>query len=193
MTQPIMGRSRTFWLVLVVSLLCLLLLVLLLDPLPWLADIVSIACIRWELPRAMERWEAQDLEDYQVVVKGAIPLACLLDGHLTVRAGTLSEVRMRENPLVPDSPLTVVNPEDWDRSSCPFKDLTVEAMFARLEGNIGNLRFFGAPLRVKFDHDAGYVTEYHFGRASQGGIFGATISECCTWFEFSDLTTLPPE
>jgi hypothetical protein len=174
------------------SLLCLLLMVVLFDPLPLLADIISVARIQWELPRAMDRWQVQGLPGYQINVQGAIPLLCFIDGELTVQEGKLVQVRMRENPFIPDSPLHPVDPIQWDRNGCPYQDLTVENMFERVESNVEKIGLFGAPLIVKFDDGVGYITEYHFGRSSRGGIFGYQLSECCTWFAYSDLTVPAP-
>jgi hypothetical protein len=188
MTPNHKGRGHPFLLAAGGSLLCLLLLVILLDPLPLLSDIVNVARIRSELPRARDRWQAQKLQAYRVEVKGAIPLACLVDGELTVHEGNLAEVRMRQNPLIPESPLQTVDPSHWTRAACTYEELTVEAMFDRLERDLDKTKFFGAPLSVEFDEQLGYLTEYRFGRSSQGGIFGSRISECCTWFEFSNLT-----
>jgi hypothetical protein len=187
-------RSRGFFALLTISscLLCLALMLILFDPLPLLSDIISVARIRWELPRAMERWQAQDISSYQVDIQGAIPLLCFLDGELTVRDHQLIQVRMRENPYIPETPLHLVDPIQWNMNGCSFKDLTVENMFERVETSLEQVKFFGAPLTVKFDKELGYITEYRFGRASRGGIFGYRLSECCTWFEFSNMNVPAP-
>jgi hypothetical protein len=174
------------------SLLCLLLMVVLFDPLPLLADIISVTQIRWELPRAMERWQAQDIASYQVDVQGAIPLLYFIDGELIVQDHQLIQVRTRENPLIPETPLHLVDPSQWDGYGCPIKDLTVENMSERVETSLDQVIFFGVPLTVKFDKELGYITEYRFGRASRGGIFGYQLSECCTWFAYSNLTIPTP-
>jgi hypothetical protein len=65
-------------------------------------------------------------------------------------------------------------------------------MFERLDAGLRGVGGFGAPLIVEFDEQWGYITEYRFGRASRGGVFGYAVSECCTWFEFDDLTVFAP-
>lgn len=186
------SRGRFVLLTMSGSLLCLALMIFLFDPLPLLSDIISVARVRWELPRAKQRWQAQDISSYQVDVQGAVPLLCLLDGELTVRDHQIIQVRMRENALIPTTPLHLVDPIQWDRNGCSFEDLTVENMFERVETSLEQVKFLGAPLSVKFDKELGYIAEYRFGRASRGGIFGYRLSDCCTWFEFSNLTVISP-
>jgi hypothetical protein len=173
-------------------LLGLLLLQVVFDPLPMIKDVANIIRIRWELPRARERWESHAPPSYQVHVKGALPMACFVDGELSVRQGQLVGVRMRANPLVPGSPLRDVDPSEWQRSLCPYEDLTVEGMFERVEADLGRLGGLAQPLDVRFDRELGFIADYRSGRASQGGILGGTVSECCTWFEFGDLTASNP-
>jgi hypothetical protein len=174
------------------TLLGLLLLQVLFDPIPYLEDAISVLHIRRELPRALERWKSRGVTDYRIDVRGAIPLACILDGELTVRNGLLVGVRMRANPLVPDSPLVEIDSAEWEDPFCPYNDLTVEGMFARLRRGVDGVGLFGAPLRVTFDEESGYIAEYRFGRSSRGGVFGYSVSECCTWFEFDNLQALEP-
>jgi hypothetical protein len=191
-TQNGIRRRRAVLLVAGTSLLILLLLIVLLDPLAWLTDIFSVARTRAELPRAMERWEAQGISGYQINVKGFVPLACIIDGELTVQDGHLVQVRMRENPLIPEAPLHPVDPDKWDMPGCSCHDLTVAAMFERANKLLQEIRPFGAPVVIKFDEALGYITEYRFGRSSRGGFLGYRSSECCTRFEFSDLTVVSP-
>lgn len=182
---------RTLAFVLGGSVLCLLFLAIVYDPVAVVSDAAAAARIRRELPRARERWEASAPDSYQLHVRGAVPLNCLLDVELTVRDGRLSEVRARENPLVPESPLAQVGPEDWEVQGCSFEDLTIERMFLRVDTGLRGIGLLGAPLVVKFDDDRGFITEYRFGRASRGGIFGYTLSECCTWFQFDNFRESP--
>jgi hypothetical protein len=174
------------------SVLCILLLGILYDPVALVSDAAAGARIRWELPRARKRWEASAPASYQIHVKGAIPLACFVDAELTVREGKLSQVRARENPLVPSSPLVEVSQDGWAAQGCSYEDLTIQAMFMRVEAGLAGIGVLGAPLVVNFDQDRGFITEYRYGRASQGGVFGYTLSECCTWFEFDSFTESPP-
>jgi hypothetical protein len=186
------GRCLFLFIATCCSLLCLALITVFFNPLPLLADIISVSRIRWELPRAMERWDSQGISDYQMHVKGAVPLACILDGEFSVQDGQLVQVRLRENALVPETSLRIINPGDWDTYGCSFQDLTIEAMFDRVESNLQEVGFFGAPLTIQFDDAAGYITEYRLGRSSRGGILEPRVSECCTWFEFSNLTYPAP-
>ena len=185
-------RLFLFLLAVSVSLLCLVLMVVLIDPLPLLTDIISVARIRWELPRAMERWDSQGISDYQMHVKGAVPLACILDGEFSVQDGQLVQVRLRENALIPETPLLTIDPGDWDTYGCPFQDLTIEGMFDRVESSLQQAGIFGAPLTVQFDETTGYITEYRYGHSSRVGILEPRVSECCTWFEFSNLAVPAP-
>jgi hypothetical protein len=165
--------------------------VILFDPVALVSDAIAVARIRWELPRARERWEASALASYRIHVKGAVPLACFVDAELTVRGGGLSEVRSRENPLVTDLPFVQVSQDDWEVQGCSYEDLTIEGMFLRVDADLKRIGMLGAPLVVKF-HDRGFITEYRFGRASWGGLLGGTISECCTRFVFDNFTESPP-
>lgn len=191
MAQNRANRGRTVPAI-IGSLLCLVLLASLLDPLPWISDMVNSARVRWQLPRARSRWESHGLSSYRIRVKGAVPLACFIDGELTVRDGRLVEVRMRENPLVPDSPLVLVDHGNWRRQGCAYEDLTVGRMFERVERALSGVASLGTPLVVQFDEEMGFITEYRFGRSSRGGVFGYVTSECCTWFEFEGLTPSTP-
>ena len=162
------------------------------DPLPLLSDMVSGVRIRWELPRALGRWESRAPSSYRIHVKGAFPMVCFVDGELTVRDGRLVGARMRANSLVPDSPLQDVGPSDWQRPGCSYEGLTVERMFERVAANLEEAGVFGVPVIVQFDEEWGFIAEYRFGRSSVGGILGPTVSECCTWFEFDNLSALAP-
>jgi hypothetical protein len=174
------------------SLLCVLLVVILFDPVALVSDAIAVARIRWELPRARDKWEARALATYRIHVKGAVPLACFVDAELTVRGGGLAGVRSRENPLVPDLPFVQVSQDDWEVQGCSYEDLTIEDMFLRVEADLERIGILGGPLVVKFDENRGFVSEYRSGRASYGGILGATASECCTWFVFDNFTESPP-
>lgn len=186
------SRRKTRWLIGGGALGIVLLAFLFFDPAAFITDLVTTARIRWELPAARERWMAQDIKSYRVDIKGAVPLSCLLDGELTVREGDLAAVRMRSNVFVPESPLEIVDPEDWLPWGCPFQDLTVEKMFERVETLLQNTGPLGGPLRVSFDGQLGYIREYHYGRASYRGLLGAAISDCCSWFEFDNLEIISP-
>jgi hypothetical protein len=187
-----LAYRRRYWLVIAGSLLCFLLVAILIDPLALVSDLSNAVRIRWELPRARERWESQGSATYRIHVKGAVPLVCFVDAELTVRDGSLAEVRARENPLVPDSPFLPVSQSDWDRQGCSYRDLTVEGMFQRVDTGLEEGDLVRAPLMVAFDEQRGFITEYRFGRASRGGLLGTTLSECCTWFEFDGFTEPPP-
>jgi len=142
------GRHRAVALAIAGSLVGLAPVVVLFDPLPLLSDVVSAARVRWELPRAVERWDSHTPLSYQIHVWGAVPMVCIVDGELSVRDGQLAGVRMRENPLVPESPLLGVDPSEWQHQGCPYEDLTVECMFERVEAGLRRVGAFGAPLAI---------------------------------------------
>jgi hypothetical protein len=190
-TEERRGRFRPVPIAIGGFLLCVVLVVILFDPLARISDAIAVARIRRELPRARVRWDASASDSYRIHVKGAVPLACLVDAELTVRAGRLSEIRARENPLVPDSPFVLVGQDDWQVQGCSYEDLTVEAMFRRVEADLDLMGILGAPLVVMFD-DRGFISEYGIGRASQGGILGGTVSECCTRFAFDGFAESSP-
>jgi hypothetical protein len=192
MTADTAGGRRRVLRFALAAVVVVLLLIVLLDPVPLVSDIFSVARIRLELPRAVARWRSSGISSYRMHVTGAVPLACIIDGELTVEAGRLVEVLMREEPFAPDSPLQAVEPAEWRSSGCSYEDLTVESMFERLETSLAGLAMFGAPLTVRFDEERGFITEYRFGRASRGGVFGYTLSECCTWFDFDLLAASDP-
>jgi len=184
-------KHRRLLLILAAALIGLLLAVLLFDPFLIIADIASTVRLRWELPHAEARWMASGIADYRVQVKGSTPLSCLIDGQLTVRDGRLAEVRLRSNALVPGSPLREIDPTEWASGGCIFEELTVTGMFDRLKQERDLHGLLEPGLRVTFDESLGYVTGYYRGRASSGGILSPTVSDCCTRFEFSELTRLP--
>jgi hypothetical protein len=174
------------------SLLFLALAVILLDPIPLFSDIANSVRLRLQLPPATARWQSSGPSTYRIHVKGSVPLACLVDGELTVHDGRLVDVRMREDPFSPDSPLLPVDPARWQRPGCSYQDLTVESMLERVRLGVEGAGLFGLPVAVRFDEGLGYITEYRLVRASRGGVFGYTLSECCTWFEFDSLTIADP-
>jgi hypothetical protein len=141
----------------------------------------------------MERWRSRGSSTYRLHVKGAVPLACFIDGELRVEDGQLVDVRMRQNPLIPESPMLPVDPSGWSPEVCPYEDLTVEGMFQRVQEDVARSGPLGASLTVRFDRETGYVTEYHNGRGSWRGLFSPAVSDCCTWFSFDGLTFSPPQ
>ena len=163
---------------------------ILFDPIPAWVDLVNGARARCELPRAAQRWQSRGGPDYQVHVKGAVPLACFVDGEVEVRQGAVSRLRLRENVFVPESPLAEVDLDDGALGPCSLEWLTVQGMFERVEQELARDCPFGAAPKVRFDPNLGFVTEYRRGRGWRGGLFGYTVSECCTWFTFDSLTLL---
>jgi hypothetical protein len=177
------GHLRAHLMLIGASVLCILLFALFFDLAALVSDAASAARVRWELPRARERWEASNAANYQIHVKGAVPLGCIVDADLTVLDGRL---------LVPESPLVQVQPAEWEGRGCPYEALTVEGMFTRVATSLRGVGLLGTPLNVEFDDQRGFVTEYRFGRASGGGVFGPTVSDCCTWFQFDSFIESPP-
>jgi hypothetical protein len=114
------------------SLLFLALAVILLDPIPLFSDIANSVRLRLQLPPATARWQSSGPSSYRIRVKGSVPVGCLVDGELTVHDGRLVDVRMREDPFSPDSPLLPVDPARWQRPGCSYQDLTVESMLERV-------------------------------------------------------------
>jgi hypothetical protein len=185
-------RRRALLLAAGMLLLFLLLGMALLNPIPLLSDIFNIVGARAELPHAMGRWKTQGVSDYQINVKGYVPLVCLIDGVLTVHDGHLTQVLLRENTRIPEAPLHPTAPDQWDRPGCSYQDLSVGAMFERVDAILQEIGPFCAPLAIKFDETMGYITEYRFGRSSRGSMLEPRVSDCCTWIEFSDLTVISP-
>lgn len=171
------GRRRALLLAAGMLLLFLLLGMAFLNPIPILEDVFNIFRTRAELPRARERWKTLGVSDYRVNVKGSVPLVCLIDGELTVQDGHLVQVRMRENALIPEALLHPIAPDQWDMPGCSYQDLTVVAMFGRVEASLQDMGLFGTPLSVKFDENLGYITEYRSGRSSRAGILEPRVSD----------------
>jgi hypothetical protein len=184
--------KQSTYLAIIGSLVLVVVLSVFLDPLPVAMDALNTARVRRQLPLAMERWQSHSLSNYRIHVKGSVPLTCFVDGVLTVRDSRLVAAQMRENPLVPDSPLFPVDQADWDRQGCSYEDLTVERMFERVKRELSGAGVFGVPLTVRFDEETGFITEYRFGRSSRSGVFGYGLSECCTWFEFDSFVASAP-
>ncbi|HET7010752.1 MAG TPA: hypothetical protein VFI11_08260 [Anaerolineales bacterium] len=186
------SRWRRFPLLAALALGGMVVVQILFDPLEALGDAFSVARLRADLPRAMARWQAQDIHDYRLEIRGAAPLVCLVDGEITVSDDQLVELRLRKDILTPSSGLRPVAEADWRRSSCKYEDLTVARMFERVARQVQEAGVLGGPLRVQFDAERGFITQYRYGRSAYGGLLGPTVSECCTWFEFTNLRSIAP-
>ena len=182
--EPRPGRRRIILFVAVGLALSLLCVAVVFDPVAVATDAMGVVRVRLELLRARDRWASAAPAGYRIHVRGAIPLSCLVDAELTVRDGALSEVRARQNPLMAESPLVEVSQDQGSAAGCSYKDLTIEAMFDRVEAALKGTGGLVAPLEVRFDPEWGFITEYRYGTASQSGILGPSVSECCTWLEF---------
>lgn len=192
MDMPLMMRRKGVLPALVGTVAAVAIMIALFNPVSLWGDLFNAARVRWELPRAMGRWRSRGGATYRLHVKGGVPLACFIDGELSVQHGQFVDVRMRQNPLIPKSPMLSVDRSGWSRQGCAYEDLTVERMFQRVQEDLARSGLFGASLRVRFDRETGYVTEYRNGRPSGGGLLEPTASECCTWFSFDGLTLSPP-
>lgn len=170
---------------------CILLTVLVLlqflfDPLSLAGNIIQLNAIRAQLPAAKELWQSQGITDYVIDVEGSVPLTCLIDATLTVEQGELVAV-MGRNPLDKTSPLLPLEPADWDRPYCSYSQLLIPRMLERVERDLEETEFTAAALEVSFDPELGFVMEYAYDTCYRRGLLNPMVSECHTWYTFSNL------
>ena len=131
---------------------------------------------------AKANWQTQAIQDYDITVRGFVPLACLYDASLTVKEGGLSEVR------VGDPPTKVLEKDAW--GLCLYSQLTVDGMFEKVEESLSTTNPLEAELIVEFDSDIGFVTKYEYNYGYPRRFIGPVVGDCCVRYEFSNFSTI---
>jgi len=159
----------------------------LIDPLSWLASAATAGSVESELAIARELWQSQGITDYTVDVEGFIPLACAINATLTVERGELVAVESRGIPGLGMEDGVSVPLDEWDAPFCSYGDMIIPAMFARVESALGRIDWSRDTIRVRFDAQLGYVTEYRYLCCYRLGLLNPACSDCNVWFTASDL------
>jgi hypothetical protein len=174
----------------------LLLAEVLVDPVSRLVNAWTVANLRRELPQARARWESAGLADYQVDVRGAVPLGCLVAVRLVTRQGRLAEIQ--ELPLDPGATpqalwTTPVPPESLASATpapmgCNYPEYTIPQTFDTLARELDQ---FGGQIKIIFDPQYGYITHWEENSNYGVGLLNNDWSECCVRFDYSNFTVLP--
>jgi len=184
-TSRFLGRKLL--LVTMALIVALVVVELLVDPLSWLTNATNANSAGEALSIARERWQSQGITDYTVDVEGFVSLACMINATLTVQGGELVAVESRGLPGSDAREGTSVAPGDWDAPYCSYSKLLVPALFARIERALNRIDWSRDTIRVRFDPQYGYVTEYRYMCCYRRGLLNPTCSDCDVWFVFSNF------
>ncbi len=171
----------------IITLSLLALIELLFDPVAWIRNVNSAAQTRAALPLAADRWRAHGIEDYDIQVKGFVPLSCMMDAVLSVRKNELVAVRARQIPWDETAPWEPVPSENWDLPFCSYRQLTVTGMFEKVGRGLVTADLSVDALEVQFDPAYGFVTSYDYRSGYRQGLFNPVLTECCVWYAFSQF------
>jgi hypothetical protein len=159
----------------------------LLDPLSWLMNVNAVASIREDLAAAEERWQSRGVVGYTIEVEGFVPLVCMINATLTVREGELVAVEQRGVPGGETLEGEWLEPEYWDTPLCSYRELLISEMYARIERELDRTDWSQDRLRVSFDPEYGYVTEYRYGGCYRRGLLNPICSDSSIWYSFSNF------
>jgi hypothetical protein len=159
---------------------------ILFDPLAWMFNVEVVQKLRREIPAAKNHWQSYGIKDYDIDVKGFVPLVCIIDATLSIRNDLLVAVMIR-NPLEKASILELLEPTSWEASFCPYKKLLVPEMFERVEQDLDKINIAEEALKVEFDPVYGFVKSYSFVTGYRHGIFNPVIADGNVWYEFSNF------
>jgi hypothetical protein len=159
---------------------------ILFDPLAWMFNVEVVQKLRREIPAAKNHWQSYGIKDYDVDVKGFVPLICIIDATLSVRNNQLVAVMIR-NPLEKAPVMEPLEPINWDVSFCSYKKLLVSEMFERVEQDLNRINVVEEALKVEFDPVYGFVKSYSFVTGYRHGIFNPVIADGNVWYEFSNF------
>lgn len=160
--------SRRFWW-LGALLFCLVLLQVLFDPFSALVNGVAHLYVRFALEQAQSRWEAVGIDDYDLVISGYTPLACIVaEEPVAIRDG--------QDPEKPDS-------GSWQYCNVPR---AVPEGFAFVENSLR----WGGRVWVSFDAQYGYVRSLSYDCNFSHGLFSPVISDCNQSFRIDSFTPI---
>jgi hypothetical protein len=159
------------------------------DPLAGVFNEMRVLLYRQELPMAKARWEKAMLNDYQVDVRGSVPLNCVFAARLITRQGKLVEVQRLD--LQPGlTPVVLGGSLDTERPGCKIVDLTIPQVLNDLSELLQQTDPARTEINILFDPQFGYVKHYGVGILHSEGLFSPGIGDCCSSFDFANFQTL---
>ena len=180
------GRRRLIVLS-VILIGALLLFEILFDPLSLLWSARVSESLPSELSHARATWQSHGLTNYAIDVEGFIPLGCAINATLTVRGAELTGVVSYGLPGLDSGEGMAIRPSQWDAPFCSYRDLLIPELFARIERDMERVDWSQDTLRVSFDAEYGYVTEYRYLCCYRWGLLNPTCADCTIWFTFSNF------
>jgi hypothetical protein len=157
---------------------------ILFDPISIVGNFIETNKAKSELATAKQQWEANGSENYKLKIRGGVPVACLYDAILTVREGQLVGVQVKEEFFKDNSSYKALEKEKWD--FCDYEGLGVSDMLKRTEEALDKSNPFRQNPEISFDPEFGYVKYYQINYHGNGLFTRVRISDCCSWYEFSD-------
>ena len=189
-----MNASNTLkkWLKIIALILVTLVLIeMIFAPVSLFFNVIRVNRIRHKLPIARTLWESHEVSDYQIDIKGFVPLLCIYNGTLEVRNGKPSSITSYE-PLT-DNNETIMSTNAWDNDRCEIADLVIPRMFEKVEMDLNSIDVMETELKVSFDAEYGFITRYENNYGYRRGVFNPVVGECCVWYAFEDFRPLFPE
>jgi len=154
-------------------------------------NIIEVYRLKRDLAVAKANWQTQAVQDYDITVRGYVPLACVYNASLTVKEGTLAAVRVGRGLLIDDPPLTKLLEKDgWDNGLCSYSQLTVAGMFEKVEENLRTINPLEAEIVVEFDSEIGFITKYEYNYGYPGRLLGPVVGDCCIWYKFGNFSPI---
>ena len=187
MVERTASRRRRAFVLSIVLIGALLLLEILFDPLSLIWSARVSESLPPELSLAREMWQSQGITDYTIDVEGFVPLASLINATLTVRGGELVAVESYGLPGIRTDEGVSIGPAEWDAPLFSYTELLVPELFARIERSLDRIDWSVDTLRVGFDSEYGYVTEYRYTYCYGWGLLNPTCSDNVIWFRFSNF------
>ncbi len=158
------------------TLLVVLAVQFLFDPLTYLLNIGKLTAVRAELPLAKSRWESHRILDYAIDVRVSKPPVCWLDLTLIVRKGQFSAIAQQRRS------------DNLHEPMCSYNDLTVDNMFRRVEQELRSINAGQDAITVAFDNEYGYVSQYQYAAGYRLGLLTAvSVGDCCSTYVFSNF------
>jgi len=130
---------------------------------------------------------SQGIVDYTIDVEGFAPLSCMINATLTVREGELVAVEQWGMPGNEALEGEWIESEYWNTPICSYRELLISEMYTRIGRELARADWSLDRLRVSFDPEYGYVTEYRYECCYRRGILNPRCSDCTIWFSFSNF------
>lgn len=172
------------------ALLLMAVLEILFAPISIAGNFAQKSKLQRQLVKAQQLWDSNGSESYKIKVRGAEPMLCLYAAVITVQRGQIVTVESRE-ALVETSEYQVVPKEKWNNPfGCDYTQFTISQVFAAVHGALENTDPLTQRPEITFDTENGYVTHYQINYYREGLLTAVQISDCCSWYEFSDYEPL---